>query len=252
MAPTQPGDLTHRVALVTGGARRIGAHLASTLHARGAHVAIHCHQSRAEAQALAASLNRQRPGSATVVAADLRAADGCARAVTEAGQAWGRLDVVVNNASTFYPTPIDALEAAHFDDLIGSNLRAPAFVAQAATPWLRAVGGNIVNLADVYGMRPLRAHSVYCAAKAGVIMLTHGLAQELAPDVRVNAIAPGSILWPEGPRGQDPEAQAAVVAATPLARQGSPDDIARALLYLAADAPFVTGEVLSVDGGRAL
>ncbi len=247
-----PTSLAGRAALVTGGARRIGAQLVRALHARGANVAIHCRQSREAADALAGELDSQRPGSVTVVTADLLASGGCRQAVTDAAGVWGRLDVVVNNASTFYPTPIGALEASQFDDLIGSNLRAPAFVAQAAAPWLADTGGVIVNLADVYGTRPLDEHSVYCAAKAGLVMLTRALARELAPNIRVNAIAPGSILWPEGPRGDDPEARAAVIEATPLQRQGSPEDIAAALLYLAADAPFVTGEVLTVDGGRAL
>lgn len=244
--------LEGRTALVTGGARRIGAQLVRALHARGANLAIHCHRSHAAADELADELERARAGSVTVVNADLRAAEGCHQAVADAAGAWGRLDVVVNNASTFYPTPIAQLEPTQFDDLIGSNLRGPAFVAQAAAPWLAETSGTIVNLADVHGKRPLDEHGVYCAAKAGLIMLTHALAHELAPDVRVNAIAPGSILWPEGPRGDDPQARAAVLEATPLNRQGTPDDIAAALVYLVTDAPFVTGEVLSVDGGRAL
>ncbi len=252
MTQDGPTQLDGRSALVTGGARRIGAQLVRALHARGASVAIHCHRSRAAADALAEELERERAGSAIVVAADLRTSDGCRQAVTDAASAWGRLDLVVNNASTFYPTPIAQLEPSQFDDLIGSNLRGPAFVAQAAGPWLADTGGAIVNIADVHGMRPLDQHSVYCAAKAGLIMLTRALARELAPSVRVNAIAPGSILWPEGPRGDDPEARAAVLEATPLERQGTPADIAAAVVYLAAAAPFVTGEVLTVDGGRTL
>jgi len=252
MTQHQPTRLDGRSALVTGGARRIGAQLVRALHARGANVAIHCRHSRAAADELADELERTRARSVTVVNADLRTAEGCRRAVTDAAGAWRRLDIVVNNASTFYPTPIAQLDSAQFDDLIGSNLRGPAFIAQAAAPWLAETRGAIVNLADIHGVRPLDEHSIYCAAKAGLIMLTRALARELAPDIRVNAIAPGSILWPEGPRGDDPDTRAAVLEATPLQRQGTPQDIGAALVYLVADAPFVTGEVLSVDGGRSL
>ena len=243
------GDPT---ALVTGGARRIGATLARSLHGAGMRVIIHCRRSRSEADALAAEFERERADSARVVTGDLGDPECCERVATEAIAAWGRLDVLVNNASSFYPTPVGAITPAAFDDLIGSNLRAPAFLAQAAAPALRESGGAIVNLADIHGERPLADHPVYCAAKAGLIMLTQSLARDLAPAVRVNAIAPGSILWPEGPGGDDPATRQAVLDATPLARQGTPDDIAAALLYLVRDAPFVTGQILAVDGGRGL
>lgn len=252
MAQDTRADLAGQTALVTGGARRIGAALVRTLHAAGANVVVHCRRSRADADALAAELEAARAGSTRVVAADLQEPEACARVVDAAIDAWERLDIVVNNASTFYPTPVGAIDAASFDDLVGSNLRAPTFVAQAAAPALAATGGCIVNLADVHGLRPLDRYPVYCAAKAGLVMLTRALARELAPNVRVNAIAPGSILWPEGPAGEDPAARQAVLEATPLARQGEPADVAGALMYLVRDARFVTGQVLAVDGGRGL
>ncbi|MDZ7747984.1 MAG: pteridine reductase [Halofilum sp. (in: g-proteobacteria)] len=236
MTQHTPADPAGQTALVTGAGRRIGAALARALHGCGANVVIHCRRSRAEADALAAELEAERPGSTRVVAADLREPAECERLVAAATDAWGGLGIVVNNASTFYPTPVGTLEPSQFDDLVGSNLRAPAFVAQAAAPALRAAGGSIVNIADIHGLRPLDGHAVYCAAKAGLVMLTRALARELAPGVRVNAIAPGSILWPEGPRGDDPDTRAAVLAATPLERQGTPGDIAAALLYLVRDA----------------
>ncbi len=239
-------------ALVTGGARRIGAKLVQTLHDAGFRVIIHCRRSRDEADALAAYLESERRDSARVVTGDLADPATCERVAEEAIAQWGRLDVLVNNASTFYPTPVGTITADAFDDLIASNLRAPTFVAQAAAPALRERGGAIINIADVHGERPLADYPVYCAAKAGLIMLTRTLARDLAPDVRVNAIAPGSILWPEGPAGDDPTKRQAVLDATPLGRQGTPEDIAGALLYLVRDAPFVTGQTLAVDGGRGL
>ena len=244
-----PGDPT---ALITGGARRIGAHVARRLHGEGWRVLIHCRHSRTEADALAAELNADRPGSATVISGDLADPDACTAVAEQAIAVHGRLDLLVNNASSFYPTPVGSITADQFDDLMASNLRAPVFLAQAAAPALRAARGAIINLADIHGQRPLADHPVYCAAKAGLIMLTRVLAKDLAPEVRVNAIAPGSILWPEGPGGADPAAQQAILDTTPLARQGAPDDIAGALLYLVRDAPFVTGQVLAVDGGRGL
>lgn len=252
MAQHTRAGLAGQTALVTGGARRVGAELVRALHAAGANVVVHCRRSRAAADTLVSELEAARTGSTRVVTADLLEPDECARVVGEARAAWDRLDIVVNNASTFYPTPVGTIEPAAFDDLVGSNLRAPTFVAQAAAPALATAGGCIVNLADIHGLRPLERHPVYCAAKAGLVMLTRALARELAPDVRVNAIAPGSILWPEGPGGDDPELRRAVLEATPLARRGEPADVAGALLYLVRDAHFVTGQVLAVDGGRGL
>lgn len=241
-----------RIALITGAARRIGARLARTLHAAGMAIAIHCRHSRADAEMLADELNAERPDSARVITGDLNVPRECERVVADAVACWGRLDLLVNNASSFYPTPMGTITEEAFDDLIGSNLRAPIFLAQAAAPALGETGGAIINIADIHGRRPLRQHTVYCAAKAGLIMATQSLARDLAPAVRVNAVAPGSILWPESPGGDDPQAQQAVLDATPLGRQGDPEDIAGAVVYLAHQAPFVTGEVLTVDGGRGL
>ncbi|MDX1610415.1 MAG: pteridine reductase [Halofilum sp. (in: g-proteobacteria)] len=252
MAEHNAGPLAGQTALVTGGARRIGAALVRALHGAGANVAIHCRRSRAEAEALASELDATRSGSTRVLTGDLLDPATCEQVATAAAEAWDRLDVVVNNASSFYPTPVGSIDAQAFEDLIGSNLRAPLFVAQAAAPALRAQRGCIVNLADIHGQRPRPGYPVYCAAKAGLIMLTRSLAQELAPEVRVNAIAPGSILWPEGPNETDAETRAAVVESTPLRRQGEPADLVAALLYLVRDAGFVTGQVLAVDGGRGL
>lgn len=252
MAQDTRPHLAGQTALVTGAARRIGAELARALHGAGADVVIHCNRSRSEADALAAALESARPGSTQVICADLLDPAACEALVTAARDRWGRLDIVVNNASTYYPTPVGNIDAGQFDDLIGSNLRAPTFVAQAAAAALGQTRGSIVNLADIHGLRPLDGHSVYCAAKAGLIMLTRALARELAPDVRVNAIAPGSILWPEHETGSETMARQAVINATPLGRQGEPGDLAAALLYLVRDAPFVTGEVLPVDGGRGI
>lgn len=252
MAQDTRPHLAGQTALVTGAARRIGAELTRALHAAGANVVIHCRRSRTDAAALSEELEAVRPGSTQVAPADLLDPAACERLVAEARDRWNRLDIVVNNASTFYPTPVGTIDAECFDDLIGSNLRAPTFVAQAAAPALAASGGCLVNLADIHGMRSLDGHPVYCAAKAGLVMLTRALARELAPDVRVNAIAPGSILWPETSAGSDADGRQAVIEATPLRRQGTPADIAAALLYLVGDAPFVTGQVLTIDGGRGI
>lgn len=243
---------TDPTVLITGAARRIGARVARAFHAEGYRVIVHCRSSRGEADALAAELEAARPDSTRIIQGDLAQPAECQRIAAAAIGCWGRLDVLVNNASTFYPTPLGTISAEAFDDLIGSNLRAPLFLAQAAAPALRTAGGAIVNIADIHGRRPLADHPVYCAAKAGLIMATQSLARDLAPDIRVNAVAPGSILWPEGPGGDDPAARQAVLDATPLARQGNPDDIAEAVVYLAHRAPFVTGELLTVDGGRGL
>jgi pteridine reductase len=246
-----PDRLSGRTALITAGARRIGAELVRALHHRGANVVIHYHRAAEQAQALAAELEGERPGSTAIVGADLRSAAACNDVVAEAGRVWQRLDLLVNNASSFYPTPAATIDAEQFDDLVGTNLRAPTFLSQAARPWLAECAGSIVNIADIHGERPRENYSVYCCAKAGLLMLTQALARELAPAIRVNAVAPGSILWPESAAGDDPELRSAVLAATPLQRQGRPADIAEAVLYLAG-AEFVTGEVLRVDGGRAV
>lgn len=239
------------VVLVTGGARRVGAEIVRTLHQAGARVAIHCRRSTAEAEALAAGLVRERPGSAWVLQADLLDDDAPNRLVARCVGHFGRLDGLVNNASSFHPTPIGRIVAEDWNDLLGSNLKAPLFLTQAAAPALRDAGGAVVNIVDIHAERPLKGYAVYSSAKAGLLGLTRALALELAPDVRVNAVAPGAILWPEDGQFEDAE-RARIVAGSPLRRVGSPADVARAVRFLLFDAPYVTGQVLAVDGGRSL
>jgi pteridine reductase len=242
--------LDGRVALVTGAARRIGGAITVALHAAGARVVIHCHRSADEARELAASLNAGRPDSAKVCPADLKDTAALS-ALVERVVAWhGRLDILVNNASTFYPTPVGTIDAAMWDDLVGTNLKAPLFLAQAAAPELARAGGSIVNIVDIHAQRPLRDHAVYGAAKAGLAMLTRALAKDLAPAVRVNGVAPGAILWPE--QGMTPATQKSITAQVPLGRCGEPGDIAGCVLYLVRDAGYVTGQIIAVDGGRSI
>jgi pteridine reductase len=241
--------LAGQVALVTGGARRVGAEIVRHLHAAGATVAIHCHHSRAEAQALAAELNGLRANSALVRSADLLRTEALRPLVDGVVAELGSLAILVNNASSFYPTPLATLTGAQWHDLMGTNLAAPLFLAQAAANELRRARGLIVNIADIHGLRPLPDYLVYSTAKAALIHLTRGLARELAPEVRVNAVAPGPVLWPEA--GLEPEQQREIVSRTLLQRAGTPADVARAVRFFAADAPYVTGQVLSVDGGRS-
>lgn len=237
-----------QVALVTGAARRIGACIARRLHAEGMRVAVHYRHSEGEAEALCAELDAARPGSARCFQADLLQTSAIGHLVDDVTGAFGRLDVVVNNASSFFPTPVGRIDETAFEDLVGTNLKAPLFVAQAAAAHLEATGGCIVNIADLYGLEPLGGHAVYCAAKAGLVMLTRCLARELGPAVRVNAVAPGAILWPEVD-GHEAERRK-VIARTALKRRGEPEDVAAAVVFLVRDAPYVSGEVLRVDGGR--
>jgi len=238
------------VALITGAARRIGAAIARRLHGEGYALALHCHQSRSEAGALAAELNAIRPGSALVMQMDLREVERLPELITQVVAHFGHLDALVNNASAFYPTPLDAATPAQWDDLFSSNARAPFFLAKAAAPHLKARRGAMVNLADIYAETPLRGHALYSMSKAALVMMTRALALELAPDVRVNAIAPGAILWPE--QSQDRERQQRLLAATPLARLGQVEEIAEAVHWLMHGARYTTGQVLRVDGGRRL
>jgi len=242
--------LTARVALVTGAARRVGAAIATALHAAGASVVIHYRSSRNDAETLAENLNRARAGSAVALAADLLEVDEHVRLVAAAVKAFGALDILVNNASTFYATPVGKITAAAWDDLLGSNLKAPLFLSQAAAPALRARAGLILNLVDIHGLRPLPDYAVYSTAKAGLIMLTRALARELGPEIRVNGIAPGPVLWPEG--DLDAAVKEEIVRKTVLKRLGSPDDVAKAAVFFATAAPFITGQILAVDGGRSL
>jgi pteridine reductase len=250
MQDVRDQSMAGRCALVTGGAQRLGAAIVRELHAAGASVVVHYRSSSAEAEALVGELCGLRAGSALAVAADLGDLERLPWLVESAVERYGRLDVLVNNASSFYPTPIGSITAAQWDDLMGSNLKAPLFLSQAAAPALRDASGCIVNMVDIHGQRPLRNHAVYCAAKAGLIMLTRSLARELAPEVRVNGIAPGPVLWPKG--GMDEELRQEIIGKTALKRPGSPRDVARTALFLASDAPYVTGQVIAVDGGRSI
>ena len=240
--------LSGKVVLVTGAARRVGAVIAAAFHGAGAGTAVHYRSSRSEAEALVARLDAARTESARAFRADLADARACETLVDDVLRAFGRIDVLVNNASTFYPTPIGSITPDQFDDLLGSNLKAPLFLSQAAAPALAKHEGLILNIGDIHGLSPLARYAVYSAAKAGLLMLTRSLARELGPAIRVNAIAPGPVMWPE--RGVDEALRERIVARTALKRSGSADDVARAALFFATDAPFVTGQVLAVDGGR--
>jgi pteridine reductase len=250
MEHSKPAPLGGRSVLITGAARRIGAAIARLLHAQGANVTIHCRRSGTTARELASVLNGIRPGSAIVTEADLLDCDSYAPLIESATLAFGRLDILVNNASSFYPTPIGEITLAQWDDLMGTNLRAPLFLSQAATQQLRLHEGLIVNIIDIHASTPLKRHPVYCAAKAGLAMLTRSLARELGPQIRVNGVAPGPVLWPEG--DMPAALQDDIVSRTALKRLGTPDDVAKAVLYLARDAPYVTGQILAIDGGRSL
>jgi len=243
-------SLTDKVVLVTGAARRIGAAIVTRLQQNGARVAIHYRGSAAAADELAALLNEQREDSAAAFQADLLNTDDISTLV-EAVVAWGgRLDGLVNNASSFYPTPIGTITEEHWSDLVGSNFKAPLFLSQEASPHLRKTGGSIVNIVDIHAQRPLRDHPVYGPAKAALGMLTRSLAKDLAPDIRVNGVSPGAILWPED--GMTETMQQTILQQVPMGRAGLPDDIAGCVLYLMRDASYVTGQIIAVDGGRSI
>lgn len=243
-------DTNPPVVLITGAARRVGAEIARQLHGAGANLVLHYRSSHAEAIALAGALDAVRPGSVVALQADLLDPAMPERLVGTALTAFGRLDCVVNNASTFFPTPIGGIDEGAWNDLLGSNLKAPLFIAQAAAPHLRARRGCIVNIVDIHAERPLKDYATYCAAKAGLAGLTRALAVDLAPEVRVNGVAPGAIEWPED--GQfAPEERDAIVTHSLLKRTGSPADVARTVRFLLFDAPYVTGQIIAVDGGRS-
>ena len=250
MSKNLHGALTGKAALITGAARRVGATIARRLHAAGANIVLHYRSSAEPSQALAAELNEIRAHSVVRVEADLLDLNQLQTLPAIATSNFGTLDILVNNASTFYPTPMGDITEIDWNDLIGTNLKAPLFLSQAASTALRISNGLIVNIADIHGTRPLSRHPVYSIAKAGVIMLTQSLARELGPSVRVNAVAPGPVMWPED--GMDKELQAKIVDRTALKRPGSPDDVARAVLFFATEAPYITGQILAVDGGRSV
>jgi pteridine reductase len=247
MAPT---GLTGKTVLITGAARRVGAAIARELHAAGASLVIHYRQSGKDAEALIGELNAARPDSAATFRCDLLDLGKLDELAAFAVGRFGQLDVLVNNASTFYETPVGQITPQAWDDLLGTNLKVPLFLSQAAAPALRKTRGLILNIVDIHAQRPLRNYTVYCAAKAGLHMLTRSLAKELGPDIRVNGISPGPVLWPE--QGGDEKTRARIIQRTILQRMGTPGDIARAALFFAASAPFVTGQILAVDGGRSV
>jgi pteridine reductase len=238
------------VVLITGAARRVGRVIARTLHEAGYDIALHFRASRGEAEQLAAELENRRAQSTLLLEASLDDAETPARLVHRSVQRYGRLDALVNNASSFYPTPIGEATQSQWDELFSSNARAPFFLAQAAAPHLRAARGAIVNLVDIYAERPLARHTIYCMAKAANLMLVQSLARELGPEVRVNGVAPGAVLWPEA--GKSYADQQELLGKSALRRAGAPEDVAGAVKYLLCDAPFVTGQILRVDGGRSL
>lgn len=241
-------DLSGQVALITGGARRIGASLAETLHAAGMQVILHYRSSAEAAHRLQEKLNASRANSCLLMQCDLAETGKLKSMVDECIRQTGRLDVLINNASAFYPTPVGETDPRHWDTLLDVNLKAPFFLSQAAAPHLRKTRGGIINLVDIYADRPLRDHAAYCASKAGLLSLTRSFAQQLAPEVRVNGIAPGAILWPEN--DHDEIGQQRLLSRIPLKRIGEPEDIARTALFLIASAPYITGHVIPVDGGR--
>lgn len=248
----QKNPLTEKVALVTGAARRIGAEIVKTLHQAGMNIVLHYNTSEDEAVNLLQQLNQKRHHSAVAIRADLQLPESEQVLVQESVKVWERLDVLVNNASRFYRTTFGKITEYAWDDLINSNLKAAFFLAQAAAPYLKEHTGSIVNIADVHGERPLRDYSVYCISKSGLVMMTKSLAKELGPYIRVNAIAPGTILWPEGKNILSDDEKQKIIRQTVLQRSGNPEDIAKAVLFLVRDGEYITGQVIAVDGGRML
>jgi len=238
-----------KVVLITGGAKRVGAAVCRRLHAGGANLMLHYRASAGEARLLQAELNRTRADSVALIQADLNDIAKLPSIVDQTVQRFGRLDALVNNASSFFPTPIGAVTGAQWEDLVGTNVRAPLFLAQAAAAALKKAQGAIVNITDIHAERPLRNYVVYSVAKAALAGLTRSLARELAPEVRVNAIAPGPILWPDDDQFDEVSRQR-IISHTLLKREGTPDDIARTVQFLIEDAPYITGETINVDGGR--
>lgn len=249
---TEENDQQHPVALVTGSAQRIGAVIIHTLHNAGYNTVIHYRHSRKEAEALAAELNMRRENSAVCIAADLSDIDAINRLAENAVSAWGRLDALVNSASSFYPTPVGTATEHQWNELVDSNMKAPFFLTQALAPALEENCGAVINIADIYAEKPLAKHTVYCMAKAGNVMLTQSLARELAPHVRVNGVAPGAILWPEQGGATEQSSQQELLQKIPQGRTGLPQDIADTVLFLLRDAPYITGQIIKVDGGRSI
>ncbi len=241
--------LAGKVVLVTGSARRLGAETARLLHDAGADLALHYRRATGDAQALAGALNGLRPGSAIALQADLLDTPRLPGLIAAVAERFGRVDALVNNASSFFPTPVGSITESHWDDLMGTNLKAPLFLAQAAAPQLRQARGTVVNIVDIHAERPLKSYPLYCTAKAGLVGLTRALAVELAPEVRVNGVAPGPIEWPEDD-SFDAAARETIIGHTLLKRKGEALDVAKLVLFLLADATYLTGQIIAVDGGR--
>lgn len=241
-----------QVVLITGGAKRVGADICRILHKEGANLMIHYRASASEARALQAELNLQRPHSVAIIQGDLLNLGVLPNLVAETVNQFGRLDVLINNASSYYPTEIGDISDDHWQDLMGSNLKAPLFLSQAAASELKKNHGCIINITDMHVERPKKGYIVYSVAKAGLVTLTKSLAQELSPEVRVNAVAPGPVLWPEDNPQFNEVYRQRVISQTMLKRVGEPQDVAKAVKFLVMDAPFITGHVLAVDGGRSL
>ena len=241
-----------KVVLITAGAKRVGAAICRKLHLRGASLMVHYRSSLEEAQGLETELNQIRPGSVALVQADLLDISQIPRLISQTIQKFGKLDAVINNASSVFATPVGAVTEAGWDDLIGSNLKAPLFLSQEAAPHLKNQLGCIVNIVDIHADRPLKNYVIYSSAKAGLSSLTRSLALELAPEIRVNGVSPGPILWPENDEWKDLSVRQSIISKTLLKRMGEPDDIARTVLFLIADAPYITGQIIAVDGGRSV
>lgn len=244
--------MPEKVALITGGARRVGAAISRLLHQGGMDLMVHYRSSAEQARALQADLNAARADSVALVQADLLNAASLPAMVNETLQRFGRLDVLINNASSFFPTVVGEISEREWDDLMGTNLKTPLFLSQAAAPHLRRSHGCIVNIIDIHADRPMRNYVVYSVAKGGLLALTRSLAAELGPEVRVNGVSPGAIIWPEDERWSDELARQRIVQTTLLKRIGDPDDIARTVGFLVFDAPYITGQVIAVDGGRSI
>lgn len=241
-----------KVILITGGAKRVGAAICRRLHAQGARLVVHYRSSLNEARALQNELNQKHPDSVALAQADLLDRELLSDLIEKVAKRFGQLDVLINNASSFFPTPLHQCTLEDWDDLIGSNLKAPLFLSQAAAPYLKEQHGCIINIVDIHAERPLKNYVIYNSAKGGLLSLTKSLALEMAPEVRVNGVSPGPILWPEDGEWTDESARQHIIEGTLLKRCGEPDDIAKTVQFLIADAPYITGQIISVDGGRSI
>jgi len=236
--------------LITGGAKRIGRQMALTLHQAGHNIVVHYRSSAGAASELVSQLNSDRDNSAVALQGELLDAASIPALVAKAAEAFGYIDVLINNASTFYPTPIELLQDEFWNDLIGSNLKAPAFLAKECVPYIRKRNGSIINIVDIHARKPMANHPIYCSAKAGLEMLTMSLARDLAPDIRVNGVSPGAILWPENNSGMADQTD--VLEKIPMGRMGQPEDVAKLVRFLIDDGDYITGQIIAVDGGRSV